>query len=195
MKRALLTSVLGGLLLIPAGAMAKPTNADRTNAAQECRTERGTSEATREAFRVKYGTNENGRNAFGKCVSKHARAEENEREDAHANAAKTCKAERDEIGVTAFGEKYGTGKKKRNALGKCVSTTAKALKAEEDAEDLEAIKTRKRAAKDCAAERDEIGRDEFADKYGTNKNKRNAFGKCVSAAVRADEEPEPAPAV
>jgi hypothetical protein len=139
MKRALLTSMLGGLLLIPAGAIAKPTQVDRTNAAQECRTERGTSDATREAFRVKYGTN----------------------------------------------------KKKSNAFGKCVSTTAKTLEAEEDAADREAITERKVAAKTCAAEREEIGREAFADKYGTNKSKSNAFGKCVSAAVRADMEPEP----
>ena len=35
------------------------------------------------------------------------------------------------------------------------------------------------AAKQCKAERktDAAG---FAEKYGTNKNKKNAFGKCVS---------------
>jgi hypothetical protein len=191
MKRALLTSVLGGLLLIPAGATAKPAQVDRINAAQECRTERGTSDATREAFRVKYGTNKSKRNAFGKCVSRTARAEESEREDSRTNAAKACKAERAELGAVAFNEKYGTNKKKSNAYGKCVSSTAKTLKAEEDADDLEAIEVRKGAAKTCAAERDEIGREAFADKYGTNKSKRNAFGKCVSAAARADTEPEP----
>jgi hypothetical protein len=191
MKRALLTSMLGGLLLIPAGAIAKPTQVDRTNAAQECRTERGTSDATREAFRVKYGTNKKKSNAFGKCVSRTARAEESEREDARTNAAKACKTEREELGAVAFSEKYGTNKKKSNAFGKCVSTTAKTLEAEEDAADREAITERKVAAKTCAAEREEIGREAFADKYGTNKSKSNAFGKCVSAAVRADMEPEP----
>ncbi len=189
MKRAIATGIAGSLLmLMPAGALAKPTETDRTNAAKECRAERGTSDATREAFRVKYGTNKNKRNAFGKCVSSTARAEEREREEAKSNAPKACKAERAELGAVAFNEKYGTNKKKSNAFGKCVSTTAKTLKAEEDAADLEAIEVRKEAAKTCAAERDEIGREAFADKYGTNKNKRNAFGKCVSAAVRADTE-------
>ncbi len=42
-----------------------------------------------------------------------------------ANAAEECKAERAED-PEAFTEKYGKGKKKkRNALGKCVSATVK----------------------------------------------------------------------
>ena len=36
------------------------------------------------------------------------------------------------------------------------------------------------AAKLCKAERERIGLDAFKTKYGTNKNKANAFGKCVS---------------
>jgi hypothetical protein len=41
-------------------------------------------------------------------------------------------------------------------------------------------RSEKNAAKECAAERREMGRDAFAEQYGTNKNGRNAFGKCVS---------------
>ncbi len=37
------------------------------------------------------------------------------------------------------------------------------------------------AAKKCAAERRSMGDEAFAAEYGTNANKRNAFGKCVSA--------------
>ena len=36
------------------------------------------------------------------------------------------------------------------------------------------------AAKQCKAERERIGAQAFKTKYGTNKNKANAFGKCVS---------------
>ena len=36
------------------------------------------------------------------------------------------------------------------------------------------------AAKQCKAERERIGVQAFKTKYGTNKNKANAFGKCVS---------------
>jgi hypothetical protein len=40
------------------------------NAAQECKAERG---ANPDAFKETYGTNKNGKNAFGKCVSRKAR--------------------------------------------------------------------------------------------------------------------------
>ncbi len=46
------------------------------NAARECREERGTTPASQAAFNDKYGKNENDRNAFGKCVSKLASAED-----------------------------------------------------------------------------------------------------------------------
>ena len=39
------------------------------------------------------------------------------------NAARSCKAERKELGTTAFVAKYGM---KANAFGKCVSTLAHA---------------------------------------------------------------------
>jgi hypothetical protein len=42
-----------------------------------------------------------------------------------ANAARACKAERADIGVDAFREKYGTGPNGRNAFGKCVSSQRK----------------------------------------------------------------------
>ena len=40
-------------------------------------------------------------------------------------------------------------------------------------------------AKTCKAERAKIGVDTFAGKYGTNPDKRNAFGKCVSKIAKA----------
>jgi hypothetical protein len=39
----------------------------------------------------------------------------------------------------------------------------------------------KNAARTCRAERENDGLDAFRDNYGTNHNKRNAFGKCVSS--------------
>jgi ribosomal protein L33 len=175
---------MGALLAVPASAAAKPTKTDRHNAAKECRLERGSSAATREAFRVRYGTNKNKRNAFGKCVSRRSRDEAAERKHAAANAAKQCRAERTDIGQQAFADKYGTNKNKKNAFGKCVSAKAKADKAAADKADRQRIADRKGAAKDCRAERKELGRQAFADKYGTNKNKRNAFGKCVSGKAK-----------
>jgi hypothetical protein len=40
------------------------------------------------------------------------------------------------------------------------------------------------AAKQCKAERERIGAQAFKTKYGTNKNKANAFGKCVSGTSK-----------
>ena len=191
MRRLTATGVALLMLVVPATAAAKPDSTDRTNAAQECRAERGNTDATREAFKAKYGTNANKRNAFGKCVSQRARDEEQEGEDAHANAAKECKAEAKELGAAAFAEKYATNKNKRNAYGKCVSAKAKQHEQAADAEDREQIAARKSAAKQCAAERREIGVEAFAEKYGTNRNKRNAFGKCVSKTAKAEQQPAP----
>ena len=50
-------------------ALLAEARAELRNAAQECKAER---EADPDAFRTKYGTNENGRNAFVKCVSSKA---------------------------------------------------------------------------------------------------------------------------
>ena len=127
MKKALIACAAGALLVAP-GATAKPDKTDRTNAAQECRAERGSTDETREAFRVEYGTNKNGRNAFGKCVSSTSKEEEAEQETAAKNASKECRAERGSTDETreAFRVEYGTNKNGRNAFGKCVSQKASA---------------------------------------------------------------------
>jgi hypothetical protein len=82
------------------------------------------------------------------------------------NAAKYCKAVRESKGVDAFQTQYGTNKNKKNAYGKCVSSTAKA-KAEtrEDTAETNAANAecKKQHAADAA---------KFAQDY---KN----FGQCV----------------
>jgi hypothetical protein len=162
------------MLVAPATAQAteKPTHTDRVNAAQECRFERGTSAATREAFAAKYRT-------FGACVSRHARDEASEREHARNGASAACRAER-AANRAAFEAKYGTNANKRNAFGKCVSAAAKAKRQQADAADRDAARERKSAARECARERGDTAasRAAFASKYRT-------FGKCVSRAVRA----------
>ena len=111
---------------------AKPAQAQgasqSNNAAKLCKAERGTTSASREAFANKYGTNGNKRNAFGKCVSQKAKQREQEDADeATADAAKACRAERGTTSATReeFADKYGTNANKRNAFGKCVSQKAK----------------------------------------------------------------------
>ena len=178
--------ILGGILAVlalpgVAHADGDPTSADRANAAQECRYERGSTKATREAFAAKYRT-------FGKCVSTRARDESAERKDARSNGAETCKAERGTTAESrrAFEDKYGTNANKKNAYGKCVSQAAKAHQDQADASDRKAADARINAAKRCASERGttDASRKAFADKYGTNASKANAFGKCVSKKAR-----------
>ena len=87
------------------------------NAAKECKSERadedfaGTHEG--ESFDEFYGTNKNGKNAYGKCVSTKAREHEEAEDDQDAeeatelkNAAKECAAE---------------GERSKSSFGKCVS--------------------------------------------------------------------------
>lgn len=190
MKRALVTGALVALAVAPQGAVAKPSSGDRQTASQECRAERGTTGATREAFKIRYGTNKGRRNAFGKCVSRRARIEERQRQKAVTNAAKECQAER-AANPTAFAIKYGTTPKVAygrpgNAFGKCVSAKATAKKQAAQVADARRIVQRTNAARACAAERRTSGRADFGSKYGTVKSKRrNAFGRCVSQKAKA----------
>jgi hypothetical protein len=177
-RRLLIIAGALAVLAVPAGtAIAKPNKADKREAQKECRAERGTTDATREAFDAKY------RN-FGACVSQTAREANAERREAKTNASRECREERGDTAESreAFRDKYGTNANKRNAFGKCVSQKAKAGRAAEDAEDAEDAEERKNAAEECDAERGDTkeSRDAFEEKYGTNANKRNAFGKCVS---------------
>jgi hypothetical protein len=84
-------------------------------------------------------------------------------------ALQACKQERSE-GRTAFVEKYG-----QPALRNCLRAT---------------VEEARNAAEACRTEREKIGLDAFREEYGKNHNKRNAFGKCVSEAVTAEEPPE-----
>jgi len=134
------TGALVACLAVPATAFAgEPTEKHKTNAAKECKAERGDTDATREAFAAKYGTNKNGKNAFGKCVSARAKEEHAERKAAKRSGSKDCREERKEIGVEAFREKYGTNKNGKNAFGKCVSKHAKKHKKAMDRADRREI--------------------------------------------------------
>ena len=98
------------------------------------------------------------------------------------NAAKKCKAERERLGAQAFMDKYGTNSNKKNAFGKCVSGQAR--KDADHADEAAEHEAKENAAKKCKAERAQIGLEAFRAKYGTNANKRNAFGKCVSKLAK-----------
>jgi hypothetical protein len=127
----------------------------------------------------------------------------------YKNASKFCKALRSDMGTTAFKQTYGTNKNRSNAHGKCVSKNVKTVDEIQSAavEQCKAAGTKPlgkcvssarhqaeaaqqdaivSAAKECRTERTS-NPDAFREKYGTNHNKRNAFGKCVSSHVQEDE--------
>lgn len=153
-------------------------------AAKQCRAEK---KADKRAFKAAYG-----KRAMRTCK----RVTKPEAKEAKRSAQRECRAEREELGREAFREKYGTNEPKgnkskggkRNAFGKCVSGKVRAER-DQDAEQL------RNAARECRAEREELGRNAFRDAYGTNEpkgakskgGKRNAFGKCVSSKVKEAE--------
>ena len=176
MKKLLACTALA-LAAFPAAAAAQtPDDGDRRNAARECRAERNAMGAVN--FANTYGSNRNDRNAFGKCVSRRARDEAREEQQARRNAARDCRAERDDPNFPAthngqtFQQFYGTGPQGRNAFGKCVSQKARANEEAADAADQQRVN----AARACRAEQRNDPA-QFAADYGT---RRNAFGKCVS---------------
>jgi hypothetical protein len=106
--------------------------------------------------------------------------------------AKACKAERSALGVDAFAKRYGTNHNLRNAFGKCVSGKSKRSdETEKDEQDEQAEKDEdgsSKAVKQCKKERADMGVDAFGKKYGTNHNRANAFGKCVSSSSKDNED-------
>src|SRR5690349_8289486 len=171
MKKLTFLTLLG-VLALSAPALAEKPSSSTPSPESQCRTERSAMGV--DVFRQTYGTNKNRHNAFGKCVSKRTHATEDTADAAKQNASQACRAE-EAADPAAFAKKYGTGKKGANAHGKCVSQTARA----ETASKVHSqVKADINAAKTCKAER-KADPQAFADKYGTNANKRNAFGKCV----------------
>jgi hypothetical protein len=160
----MLVALLSASLMVAAVAGAAKPNIDAKKLAQQqCKAEK---KADKGAFKATYG-----KRAMRTCKQG---AKDELKQDVR-NAAQECKAERAED-RDAFGDKYGSNKNGKNAYGKCVSSKVKA-------EMRENVETFKNAAKECKAERAE-DRDAFRDKYGSNKNGKNALGKCVSSKVK-----------
>lgn len=168
MKKVWLTVGVLTAMALPATAVALSPS-DFKNAAKYCKAVRADLGVT--TFKQTYGTNKHKSNAYGKCVSKQARVEHVN----HSTAVNNCRDERSQD-VTAFNQKYGTNKHKSNAVGKCVSQKSKVASDDEQQATVNAAKT-------CREERSQ-GAQAFKDKYGTNRNKSNAFGKCVSKKAK-----------
>ena len=178
--KTILIAVLGAaVLVLPTGAVAKPDHSDKRAAIKQCKAERGKTKATRKAFKAKY-------HSFSRCVRQNAAEEHAEKQAALKNAAKQCKAERADPNFAATHDGKSFDEVYRN-FGKCVSTKAREQKQAEDQDDAQEVQAFKNAAKECAAERSDPGfpaahdGKSFEDFYGSNHNKRNAFGKCVSS--------------
>jgi hypothetical protein len=156
-------------LAAPVAAFADAPPSPAQTAQKMCVADRTTMGAS---FATAYGTNASKSNAFGKCVSSHAKSAK----DAISNAAKSCKAQQADAtfatahGGQTFAQVYGGSKNGKNAMGKCVSQAVQSTVAAQAKASKSALKSCKAAMKaDKAA---------FATTYGTGKD---ALGKCVSA--------------
>ena len=147
-------------------------NTSAPSASQLCKQQRRVMGMS--AFRLLYAPGGSPKAAMDACLAKQVQVTST----AAKNAAQACKAERAQLGVQAFDDKYGTNANKRNAFGKCVSLKSQQSNAQGQQTTLD-------AAQACKAELQKLGAQAFAAKYGTNNNKRNAFGKCVSKLASA----------
>jgi hypothetical protein len=166
----IITAAIAAVTVLAVGGLA--ANGNQMSPAMACNAQR--TAMGEQAFKLLYGTNADRANAFGKCVSKQAKLQEQN----VLNASQTCAAERSSLGEAAFAAKYGRNKNDSNAFGKCVSQHAQAAQAAQQQKTINAAKT-------CKTERQTLGAAAFGNKYGTNGNKANAFGKCVSKLTHA----------
>ena len=170
MKKALIGLMAVALVAaMPAGAAAHGKRHDAKNAARYCKSLRDNLGA--DVFRQTYG----GSHAFGKCVSQRV----HELRAARHTARRACT---NELGAASLRHK-GTGD--RSAFRTCVQRKVRADTGDDDEGVLN-------AAKQCDTER-QADPAAFTDTYGTNQNKRNAFGKCVSAHSDDQDENETEP--
>ena len=151
-------SAYGRCLVAKANASSQAEGQSRPNPARLCSAQRD--EMKSGPFATFYGTNDNHRNAFGKCVSRLAHTEiQNE-----LTAAAACRAEQADAGFTAahgktFAQFYGTNDDLTNAFGKCVAAKAKAKTQAQQQATIAAVKA-------CLAER-KADRAAFEARYAT----------------------------
>ena len=170
--RTLMVTFIAALAIAPVAALANQSAAGitKTNAARDCTVLKARMGGP--AFATAYRT-------FGACVSSFTALEQQNT----ASADQSCRAEQADatFAVThngkTFDQYYGTGKKLANAFGNCVSLKAK----NSSTAAQQAIQNPSRT---CRALRTAMTRPAFALLYGTNANRSNAFGKCVSKIAR-----------
>jgi hypothetical protein len=120
------------------------------------------------------------KNALRNCVAAKSEAATAHQSQETVNAAQSCRLQRAAMGARDFGLLYGTGKKRANAFGRCVSRLERASQADDE-----------NASKACRSEQADPtfpvshGGKTFADYYGRNADKSDAFGNCVSTKAQA----------
>jgi hypothetical protein len=128
MKRAItIASVCLGIAALgaPAAGAGDAGNRGKSDLAKECH---ALKKADKAAFRATFGP----KHAMRTC-KKGAKPDAGKTTPAEfKNAAKACRAER-EADPEGFQETYGTNRNKRNAFGKCVSSSVKHAPEEPDA--------------------------------------------------------------
>ena len=163
-------AVVTAALALPMASLGAGGDGNQANPAKVCkalRTQMGS-----DAFKAAYGTNQDKSNALGKCVSKTAQQEHQNT----SNAQQSCRTEKT-ADAAAFALKYGTGKNHKNAFGNCVSQHANQLQKEEQ-------QATGNVPQSCRSLRKQMGAKTFRQTFGTNKNRSNALGKCVSQLVK-----------
>ena len=179
MKRLFIPLGLIAALALPATAAAAPTHVDKREGKQECRQLRQAVD-TRANFVqvVRLEAKANRRNAFGRCVTVRSRGAAGERRTAFKLAKEACAVLRPGRARGARGRPESPG-----AYGRCVSTAARTVAAQLDAEQREATLN---PARTCRG-RQEADVDAFRREFPG----KNGFGKCVSKEAQAQNQDEP----
>jgi hypothetical protein len=131
-------------------------------------------------FAQYYGTGATGKNAFARCVVIVAKANRQAEQQGRMNPARSCRALRTLMTASIFNQAYGKNTNDRNAFGKCVSAWARTQAHNE----LSASATCKAEQSDpnfAGTHNDHT----FEQTYGTNADRSNAFGMCVSGLAKA----------
>jgi hypothetical protein len=127
-----------------------------------------------------YGAGKNGHDAFAKCVATVAKANRQAEQQGRMNPARTCRTLRAQLTASVFDLSYGKNAHDRNAFGKCVSATAHAQATNEVSASITC--STNQSDPNFAATH---GGKTFEQTYGTNADRSNAFGMCVSSTAKA----------
>ncbi len=103
------------------GQVTPPTNGAGLNPAQACKKLRTDMGAV--AFRLKYGTNANGANAYGKCVSAMARMQNDAARSTAVKRIDNAAAKCAKLNVAKYGKGKAKGLAKQKSLTACLKKT------------------------------------------------------------------------